>query len=375
MAGGAPQSTHRVRPRLPEFLAIVFRRNKSVVGLDIGSSVIKAVELTLDGPEPVITGFARAEIPPGGDVREAVEQVFKEGGFKSKRVVTGVSGQSVVVRYVPMMRMADDELMQAIRFETDKYLPFDLDEVVLDCQALNRTVGQAADPDTGGPEDQMMTVLLAACRRETLESQVQIVQEQGLTPIAIDLDLFAIANAWELCGIPDEVMEDEGDGRATALIDVGAERTSINVIRRGESCFSREINIGGSDMTQAVARRLGVEGFEAEAIKRAGEAHEAEVNSAITPVLEDLASELSLSIDYVEHHEGIAVEELLLSGGGVLAPGATTYIEQATGRPARTWNPLEGLRIDASRVDVEELEAWAPSLVVAVGLASRVRTS
>lgn len=335
--------------------------------------MVKAVELSLDGPEPVITGFSRAEIPPGGDVREAVAQVFKDGGFKSKRVVTGVSGQSVVVRYVPMMKMSDEELMQAIRFETDKYLPFDLDEVVLDCQALTRSVGQAADG--GGENDQMMTVLLAACRRETLESQVNSVQEQGLTPLAIDLDLFAIANAWELCGIPDEVMADEGEGRATALIDVGAERTSINVIRRGESCFSREINIGGSDMTQAVARRLGVEGFEAEAIKRAGEAHEAEVNSAITPVLEDLASELSLSIDYVEHHEGIAVEELLLSGGGILAPGAAAYIEQATGRPARTWNPLEGLRIESGRVDVEELEAWAPSLVVAVGLASRVRAS
>ena len=127
-------------------------------------------------------------------------------------------------------------------------------------------------------------------------------------------------------------------------------------------------------MTQAVARRLGVEGFEAEAIKRASESHEAEVNSAIAPVLEDLASELSLSIDYVEHHEGVQVEEMLLSGGGVLAPGASSYIEQATARPARTWNPLEGLRVDVNRVDVEELEAWAPSLVVAVGLAAKVRT-
>ena len=91
-------------------------------------------------------------------------------------------------------------------------------------------------------------------------------------------------------------------------------------------------------------------------------------------LLEDLASELSLSIDYVEHHEGVTVDEVLLSGGGVLSPGVTAYIEQATARPARTWNPLEGLRVDVNRVDVEELEAWAPSLVVAVGLASRVRT-
>jgi Tfp pilus assembly PilM family ATPase len=143
----------------------------------------------------------------------------------------------------------------------------------------------------------------------------------------------------------------------------------------GETCFSREIGMGGHDMTQAVARRLGVELFEAEAIKRAGDEKEAEVSRAISPVLEDLTSEISLSLDYVENHEGLRVEEILLSGGGVLAPGAVTYIEQATARTTRTWNPLEGLRVADDRVDVEELEAWAPSLVVAVGLASRVRAA
>ncbi|MCP3916930.1 MAG: type IV pilus assembly protein PilM [bacterium] len=331
--------------------------------------MVKAVEISLEGPEPVITGFSRAEIPPGGSVEEAVAQVFAEGKFKSKRVVTGVAGQSTVVRYIPMMRMSDSELKQAIHFETDKYLPFDADEVVIDCQSLARVSGGSED----GAVDEQMTVLLAACRKETLDEQVDIVQSQGLSPYAIDLDLFALANAWELCGIPDDDSVEGAEARATALVDVGATRSSINVLRSGESCFSREINIGGADMTQAVARRLGVEGFEAEAIKRASEAHEAEVNSAIAPVLEDLASELSLSIDYVEHHEGVQVEEMLLSGGGVLAPGAASYIEQATARPARTWNPLEGLRVDVSRVDVEELEAWAPSLVVAVGLAARVR--
>ena len=137
-------------------------------------------------------------------------------------------------------------------------------------------------------------------------------------------------------------------------------------MRGGSSCFSREIPIGGSNMTQAVARRLGVEGFEAEAIKRSSEDHQTEVRTAIGPVLEDLASELMLSMDYVEHNEGLTVTEILLSGGGVLAPGAAEYIEQSVARPTRLWNPLEGLRVDVDRLDVEELEAWAPSLVVAV---------
>ncbi len=350
----------------------MFRRSKSVVGLDLGSSVVKAIEISLVGPEPVITGFGRVEIPQGGTVEEAVQTLMKESRFKSKRVVTAVSGQSVVVRYVPMMKMGEADLDQAIRFEADKYLPFDLDEVQLDCQSLRRAPqGTQAE---GAGEGEQMTVLLAACKTQAIERNLQICHANGLTPAAIDVDLFALANAWELCGLPD-TGDAAIDTSAIALVDVGAERTSINVISGGETCFSREINIGGADMTQAIARRMGVELYEAEAIKRACEGNEAEVNSAIAPVLEDLANEISLSLDYVEHHEGVMVNETLLSGGGVLAPGAARYIEQATGRTARTWNPLEGLRVDVDNVKVEELEAWSSTLVVALGLASRVRES
>lgn len=354
----------------------MFRRGKSIVGLDLGSQVIKAVEISLEGPEPVITGFARVEVPPGGDKAQALAEVFKRGKFRSKHVVTSVAGQSVVVRYVAMPRMSESELRQAVRIEADRYVPFELDEVMLDCQPLTRRRARAEE---GGGEDQM-GVLLVACRLSTLEEQIQLVTGQGLTPSAIDIDAFALANAWELCGLPDEELDGAGESapkeeRGIALVDVGASRTSINVLCGGESCFSREIGIGGQDMTQAVARRLGMEVFEAEAIKRAGDEKKAEVSRAIAPVLEDLASEITLSLDYVENHEGLRVEEILLSGGGALAPGAVTYIEQATARTTRTWNPLEGLRVAEDRVDVEELEAWAPSLVVALGLASRVRAA
>jgi type IV pilus assembly protein PilM len=356
----------------------VFRRGKSIVGLDLGSQAVKAVEITLEGPEPVITGFARVEVPPGSDKLEALAEVFKRGRFSTKNVVTSVAGQSVVVRYVAMPRMSDGELKQAVRIEADRYVPFELEEVMLDCQPLRRKPYRLEEVG-----DEQMNVLLVACRLQLLEEQVRLVTTQGLTPTAIDVDAFALANAWELCGLPDEELEvDEQDGeaprteeRGLALIDVGASRTSINVLCGGETCFSREVGIGGHDMTQAVARRLGVEVFEAEAIKRAGDERRAEVSRAIAPVLEDLTSEITLSLDYVENHEGLRVEEILLSGGGALAPGAVTYIEQATARTTRTWNPLAGLRVAEERVDIEELEAWAPSLVVALGLASRVRAA
>ncbi|MEM7307721.1 MAG: type IV pilus assembly protein PilM [Planctomycetota bacterium] len=351
----------------------MFRKEKSVVGLDLGSQVVKAVEITLEGPEPVITGFARAEIPPGGEMHEAIAEVFQRGSFRSRNVVTAVSGQSVVVRYITMVEMSDTELRQAIRFESDKYLPFDAEDVVLDCQRLGRKPAGATETEGGGSDQ--MSVVLAACRSSVVEDQIKAISVQGLSPLAVDVDVFALANAWELCGLEDAPLDDEEEEHTVALVDVGASRTSINVICDNETCFSREIGIGGGDMTQAAARRLGVEAVEAEAIKREAAGREAEVSRAISPVLEDLVSEISLSLDYVENREGLRVDEVLLSGGGILAPGAVSFIEQSLGRPVRTWNPLEGLRVMPERVDVEELEASASSLAVAIGLASRVRAA
>ncbi len=347
----------------------MFRRSKSIVGLDLGHQVVKAVEISLEGPEPVITGFAKAEIAAGADRAEAIAKVFQQGRFKSKNVVTSVSGQAVVVRYITMMQMTEPELRQAIRFESDKYLPFEADEVQIDCQRLKRKP-HAATEGNAATQDQM-SVVIAACKKSEVEERVKEITRHGLNPVAVDVDVFALANAWELCGLS-EVAGEGTQERVIALVDVGAAVTSINFLGGGETCFSREIGIGGQDMTQSAARRLGVEATEAEAIKRDPQGREAEVSRAIAQVLEDMVSELSLSLDYVENREGLRVEEILLSGGGVLAPGTVSFIEQATGRTARTWNPLEGLRVAEGRVNAQEMEACAPSLAVAIGLAARV---
>ncbi|HKX46430.1 MAG TPA: type IV pilus assembly protein PilM [Planctomycetota bacterium] len=347
----------------------MFRKQKSILGLDLGSHSLKAVEISLDGPEPVVTGFARVDLAPGQERSVALTELLRQGGFHAKQVASSVAGQSVVVRYISMVPMSDSELRQAIRFESDKYLPFDADEVVLDCQRLQR--GRAEAEGEG-----QMNVVLVACQKGVVHNQAQELVQHGLQPVAIDVDVFALGNAWELCGLStDELAAEDSEPTATALVDIGASRTQINVLSRGETCFSREIGIGGADMTQAIARRLNVEPDEAERLKRDPQERHVEVSRAINPVLEDLVSELSLSLDYVENREGVRVDRVLLSGGGVLAPGVVEFIEQTTGRSARQWNPLDGLRVDSGKVDVEQLEKNAPALAVAIGLASRVRAA
>ena len=218
-----------------------------------------------------------------------------------------------------------------------------------------------------------MSVVLAACRRNVIDDHLREIAGRGLSPVAVDVDVFALANAWEMSGTIE--LEDGESAQTIALVDIGSSRTSINVLTEGETRFSREIGIGGSDMSQAVARRLGIENIEAEALKRDPGEKDQEVARAIAPVLEDLVSEITLSLEYVENREGVEVEGVLLSGGGALAPGVPEYVEQATGRETRLWNPLDGLRIASSGVDVEELEAAASSLAVAIGLASRAQAA
>src|SRR6266850_800395 len=111
-------------------------KKKSLVGLDIGSSEVKAVELTEIGDQLMITGFGRAKVASKEGVRDAVSEALRRSGIKTKRVATAVSGRSVIVRYINMVSMSDEELKSALRFEADKYIPFELDEVVLDCARL-----------------------------------------------------------------------------------------------------------------------------------------------------------------------------------------------------------------------------------------------
>ncbi len=346
----------------------MFRKSKSIVGLDIGSQTLKAVEITMEGAEPVVTAFARVELDGNTDRAKALSELVSQTRFHTKQAASAVSGSSVIVRYISMVPMSDSELRQAIQFESDKYLPFDLDEMVLDCQRLERA---PADSQGG---DKQMSVVLVACQKGMVTKVVDEIQGIGFQPAALDVDVFALGNAYELThGIALDPTS-SGDG-ASGLIDVGAARTQINVIRAGETCFSREVGLGGNDMTKAIARRLGIDLAEAEALKREPGEREVEVARAITPIVEDLCTEINMSLDFVEGRETVRVEELLLSGGGVLATGVIASLEQQTGRPARTWNPLQGLNVDPDRVDVDELEALAPTLAIAVGLAARVKAA
>jgi len=339
-----------------------FRRTRSLIGLDVGTSAVKAIEITAQASGPVITGFAYADLASPDAVPDTIQRLLRENHFHTRRAVVSVSGKAVIVRYLTMFRMAQDDLRNAIRYEADKYIPFDVEDVVLDCQPFE------AD-GFGDLAPNEMRVLLVACKRAVIDEQLRILAGAGLSPEIVDVDVFAVGNAFELAVRRGA----EAGSRVSALVDVGASKTSVNLMRAGASLFTREIHAGGEAFTSAIASRLGLKRSEAETLKqRPGQDYE-RVRHAVTPAVDDLAAEVRLSFEYFENQFDMGIDEVLLSGGASRLVGLDQDLARIFDRPTMAWDPTGDLPIAAGSVDVESLREHVSALAVAVGLAARVQ--
>lgn len=338
----------------------MLKQRKSIVGLDIGSSCIKAVELTRDKFDFVISGYAQIEVPTENARQDAIAELMRAAKFRSKRVATAVSGKNVIFRYVSMAEMAEDKLLPAVRLEADKYIPFDVAEVELDAQKLATTVDGAGKAE--------MKVLLVAAKKTVVADHARILTELGLQPVSVGVDGFALGNAWELGELVNPGIQDAG--RTVALVDIGAGKTSINILRDNVSYFAREVPMGGQELTNAIARRMGLDPTQAERLKREPGDELANVQEACGQVLEDLGNEINLSFDFFENQFDGDVQEVWLTGGTALLPFLEESFERIFEKRTKTWNPVEGLKVRAENVDVEALNQLAPQLAVALGLAA-----
>lgn len=341
----------------------MLKQRKSIVGLDLGSSCVKAIEITQDKYDYIITAYNQVDVPGDAARADAISELFRIGGFRTKRVSTAVSGKSVIFRYINMVQMSEENLDNAIKFEADKYIPFEIDEVQLDTQKLMDI------PAMEGGEDEMK-VLLVAAKTSLVEDQATMLQDLGLQPACITVDSFALGNAYELADVVSPGIR-EAD-RTVALLDIGASKSSINILRNNITCFAREVPMGGHDLTSAITRRFGLESYEAEALKRDPQDQALEVQDAVSHVMDDLGNEVNLSFDFFENQFDGEVEEVYLSGGSVLLPFMEESLEKIFEKKTRVWNPIEGLKVRSQNVDIDALHNAAPQLAVAVGLAAPV---
>lgn len=342
----------------------MLKQRRSIVGLDIGSSSIKAIELTRDKYDYIITAFAQMDVPNEQARRDALADMFRSGGFRTKRISTAVSGKNVIFRYINMAQMSSDEMRNAVRFEADKYIPFDVDDVTIDTQKLLDL------PGAGDAASTEMKVLLVAAKNSLVVDQAEMLQQLGLQPFSTSVDAFALGNAYELSDIVSPGLQ--GSDHTIALVDIGAVKTSINILRNNVTYFAREVPVGGQDITSAITRRFGLEAFEAEALKRDAGEQVSDVHDAVSPVLDDLGNEINLSFDFFENQFEGEVQEVFLSGGSVLLPFLEEGLEKIFEKRTRVWNPIEGLKVRSDNVDIDALNGAAPQLAVAVGLAAIV---
>ena len=326
------------------------------VGLDVGSAGFKIVELTKQGTQTTLQRAVVEELPTTDRkaMAAALKAAFERHQIGSRRVNSSLSGPAVVVRYVELPAMTDQELASAIQFEAEKYLPFNPAECVTDSCVIEKL-----------DHDKRMRVLLAAAKKSLVEERLDLLQEAGLVPQVIDVDAFALANAFlasQAAGKP---------GETPAILDIGAEITTITVLRGSHPAFTREIMSGGGNaFTQAIAEKLGLAPAAAESLKRKPDGRAAELFEAVKPLLDNLVSEIRLSFNYYESQADHGIDALYLTGGVTRLEGLGRYVQDNVEVEMRNWNPVEWLQV-APTAAQSGLAQHGHRLAVGIGLALR----
>jgi type IV pilus assembly protein PilM len=338
-----------------------------IVGLDIGTSAVRAVELTVDsGSRPVLEAFGQVGLPPGavtdGEVRDrsqvvhALQRVWKEGGFRQRKVILGIAGLRAITREVDMPPLPPDELDEAVKYEADQVVPFPMDQTMIS----SKVMAQYTDEDG----TTKIRVLVAAAHRELIDGVVDAVRAAGLEPVGIDLDTAALGRA----------LYDPAFGNAAeAVVSVGAGLTLVVVHQGGQLQFVRTIDLGGETITKSIAGALDVPRVDAEQVKRhLGEpgAHDFRAENAARSAVGDLVGEIHNSIRFYSAQPGrSAPSRVLVTGAGARITGFMEQLQAGLDMPVVPASPLA--RIDTSHLPItpEQTAAIDATLAVPVGLA------
>jgi type IV pilus assembly protein PilM len=348
---------------------VLFARPKSVVGLDIGSSGIKLIELKERrrgeyqlahlgfeplSPEAIVDG----SIMDSSLVVDAISRLNDQTATKNPSYATSLSGHSVIIKKIQVPAVSAEELAESIRWEAEQYIPFDINDVRLDYVVLNENV----------PGRETLDVLLVAVKRDKVNDYVSVISQTGKAAAIVDVDAFAVQNAYE-------VNYGTDNAKTIALLNIGASVTNVNIISRGVTVFWRDLTFGGNQFTEALQREYNLSFEQAEQLKRGEQVDRyslADARGVIDQVSAELASEIQKTFDFyaATSSEG-AVEEMVLSGGGALTANLEQILRERFGVPTEIMNPLRRIQYRDNAFDGEWLRAMAPRLAVAVGLAVR----
>jgi type IV pilus assembly protein PilM len=342
----------------------LFGRAKTTVGLDIGSGLIKLVVINHGSGEPVLSKVAftavaddaivEGEVMDPGLVADAIKGLFETAGIKPKQVVTAVGGRDVIIKKISMDRMKEAEAREVIRWEAEQHVPFDMDNVELDFQIL--------DPHADGLQ---MTVLLVAAKRELVETKLALLSDVGIQPAIVDVDSFALHNAFEL-NYPEAMRGVVG------LVNIGHEMTNVNILEDGVPVLTRDLPVGTRRLREDLQRERGISAAEADRILQGMESSE-----ALAPFLGPRAEELAVGVEraaaflQTASRSAAGLSRLYLSGGGSRIPGLSRILADRLRLPVELANPIERLRVADGAFDAMNVDDVSPLLMLPVGLALR----
>ncbi len=343
----------------------LFGGSKALVGLDIGSSAVKLVELKAGGkagaeyqllnigleplpPEAIVDGA----IMDSGAVIDAIQRLFAALRVKTTDVATSVSGNAVIIKKISLPQMSSEELAESIHWEAEQYIPFDIQDVSLDYEVV--------EGGTGGNMD----VLLVAVKKDKISDHTSVITQAGRNPLVVDVDVFALQNAYEMnYGVE--------PGRVVALLNIGASVMNINVVKGGASIFNRDIAVGGNQFTDAVQKELNVSFDQAEALKRGGGSPD-NVMPILQAVSDNIAVEVQKTFDFFKATSSEdRVDRILISGGSSRVPGLVELFSDRFEASVDFLNPFNNVTYNPRDFDPDYISEIAPSAAIAVGLAAR----
>ena len=345
-----------------------FGTQKDMVGVDIGSSSVKLVQLREVKGGYALQSLGVAPLPAeaivdnaimdSGSVVAILRNLVESHKIKTKNVAASVSGHSVIIRKIQSPIMTEEEMEASIQWEAEQYIPFDISEVNLDFQILG--------PDAKDPAQ--MNVVLVAAKRDFVNDYLAVFRECGLEPKVMDVDSFAMENAFEANYGDEEVP-------VLALVNIGASAMNVNVLKEGASVFTRDIQVGGNMFNEELQKRLGLSGEDAETAKLGGDVAEiggGEVEEVLRDAAESLAQEIQRSLDFFAATSADEkVQKLFICGGCSRHPAVRDALLRRLDIPVEVLDPFRGIAVDEKNFDPEYVHAVGPLMTVAVGLAMR----
>jgi type IV pilus assembly protein PilM len=352
-------------------------KKNQLVGLDIGSHAIKLVEIEDSKKGKILKNFGIIGLPQDaiveGAIKEmeivssAIKTLYKNLKIKNRNVVTSISGYSVIVKKISIQKRGEAELDSSIQDEAEQYIPFDINDVNLDYEILSPPVEEGAEKKAEGDKG-LMDVMLVAAKKDIVEDYVSLLHLTGLTPAILDVDAFALQNAFELSA--------ENISGCYALVNVGAEELGINAIKNGVSIFTRDSSYGGYQINEAIMSKFEVSYEEAEKIKLGGTKIDHKDKGALeeifTSVISGWVNEIKRALDFLATtYPDESIERIVISGGSCRFPGFQKYLEMETEIPVIELNPFGNLQVNDKMFDPKYLTYMAPQAAIAVGLALR----